>query len=231
MGNGYLTVLVTALLLVGNLVLDLDAAGTCFDHLLGHQVGGFSVTETGIDVGNDRHNVGFITVDLGLNFCFLGLVAFSASVVQCGEQQVQLTGVSLAQEGVQLFDQAGNGGLLVHGLVGQGAEIGTQGGNHPAGQVQVAFVGGFQVLFDGDQLLLTDETVPATQGLCVDRVVGVVVGHVLAHDGGGVLGNIQTGLEAVLYAHASGVFRVDCAPTVTCGFFQCGNSFDLVLVS
>src|SRR5690606_22553048 len=48
-GSGYVAILVTALLLVGNLVLDLDAAGTGFDHLLGQQVGGFSVTETGVE--------------------------------------------------------------------------------------------------------------------------------------------------------------------------------------
>src|SRR5690606_41560152 len=37
---------------------------------------------------------------------FLGLVAGFAGFVQGGEQQVQFAGVSLAQEGVQLFDQA-----------------------------------------------------------------------------------------------------------------------------
>src|SRR5690606_41997016 len=49
MRNGYFTVLVPTLLLVGNLVFDLDAARAGFDHLLGQQVGGFDVTETGVD--------------------------------------------------------------------------------------------------------------------------------------------------------------------------------------
>src|SRR5690606_26888745 len=172
MGNSHLAVLVAALLLVGNLVLDLDAAGAGFDHLLGQQVGGLFVAEAGIDVGDDRHNVGFEVVDLGLDFSFTGLVAFGAGIIQSSEQQVQLTGISLTQEGVELFDQCGDGGLLVHGLVGQRAELGAQRGNHPAGQVEVALVGGFQVLLDGDQLLLTDEAVPATQGLGVGGAVG-----------------------------------------------------------
>src|SRR5690554_1554196 len=90
--NGYLAILVTALLLVGNLVLDLDAAGTRFDHLLGQQVGGFLVAEAGVDVGDDRYNVGFEVVDLVQDLLFLGLVAGFAGFVQGGEQQVQLTG-------------------------------------------------------------------------------------------------------------------------------------------
>src|SRR5690606_26102553 len=198
-----------ALLLVGNLVFDLDAASACFDHALGQQVGGFRVAEAGIDVGDDRYDVGFVVVDLRLQLGFFSLVASGAGGVNGGEQQVQLAAVGLAQEGVELFDQAGNGGLLVHRLVRQRAEVGTQGGNHPAGQVQVALVGGLQVLLDRDQLLLTDEAVPATQGLGVQGGVGIVFGHVLTHDGRGVLGDIQTGLEAVLDAHASCVLGVD----------------------
>src|SRR5690606_38845925 len=228
--NGNLAVLVTALLFVGNLVLDLDAAGTGFDHLLGQQVGGFGVAETGVDVGDDRYNVGFEAVDLSLNFSFLGLVASLAGVVQGGEQQVQFAGVGLAQEGVQLFDQTGNGGLLVHGLVGQRTELGAQRGNHPAGQVKVLPVGGLQMLLDGDELLLTDEAVPATQGLGVQGAVGVVLGHVLAHDGGGVLGDVQAGLETVLNTHAGGVLGVDRAPGVAELLLQRGNGLDLVLI-
>ncbi|MNT18816.1 hypothetical protein D3C72_1540370 [compost metagenome] len=175
--------------------------------------------------------MGFVVVDLSLDFSFLGLVASSAGGVQGGEEQVQFAGVSLAQEGVELFDQAGNGGFLVHRLVRQRAELGTQGGDHPAGQVEVALVGGLQVLLDGDQLLLTDEAVPAAQGLGVDGGVGIVLGHVLAHDGRGVLGDIQTGLEAVLGAHAGNRLGVDSAPAVTVHFFQCGNGLDVVLIS
>ena len=94
-----------ALLLVGNLVLDLDAAGTGFDHALGQQVGGFRVTETSVDVGDDRDDVGLEVVDLVLNFGSLGLIAGFASGIQRGEQQVQFAAVGLTQEGVQLFDQ------------------------------------------------------------------------------------------------------------------------------
>lgn len=165
MRNGYFTVLVAALLLVGNLVLDLDAASACFDHALGQQVGGFRVTEASVDVSDDRYDVGFVVVDLVLDLGSLGVVASCTSSVQGGEQQVQFAAVSLTQEGVQLLDQVGNGGLLVHGLVRQRAELGTQSSNHPAGQVEVALVGGLQVLLDGDQLLLTNEAVPAAEGL------------------------------------------------------------------
>ncbi|MNY03682.1 hypothetical protein D3C86_1363140 [compost metagenome] len=228
--NGDLAILVTALLLVGNLVLDLDAASACFDHALGQQVGGFRVTEAGVDVGDDRYDVGFVVVDLVLDVSGLGGVAGFAGGVQGGEQQVQFAGIGLAQEGVQLFDQRGDGGLLVHRLVRQRAEVGTQGGNHPAGQVEVALVGGLQVLLDRDQLLLTDEAVPAAQGLGVDGRVGVVLGHVLAHDVGGVLGDFQTGLEAVLSAHAGDGLRVDRAPAAAELFFQGGNGLDVVLV-
>ncbi len=229
--NGHFAVLVAALLLVGNLVFDLDAASACFDHALGQQVGGFRVTETSVDVGDDRYDVSFVVVDLVLDLSSFGVVAGSASGVQSGEQQVQFTAVSLTQEGVQLFDQIGNCSLLVHRLVRQRAEVGTQSSNHPAGQVQVALVGGAQVLLDGDQLLLADEAVPATQRLGVLGGVSIVLSHVFAHDVGGVLSDFQTGLETVLCAHAGNRFRVDSAPAAAGSFFQCGNGFDVVLIS
>ena len=59
-----LAVLVTALLRVGDLVLDLDRAGARLDHLLGQQVGRLVVAETGVDVGDDRHDVGLEVLDL-----------------------------------------------------------------------------------------------------------------------------------------------------------------------
>ena len=228
--NGHFTVLVAALLLVGNLVFDLDAASACFDHALGQQVGGFRVTEASVDVGDDRYDVGFVVVDLVLDLGSLGAVASFASGVQSGEQQVQFTAVSLTQEGVQLFDQVGDGGLLVHRLVRQRAEVGTQSSNHPAGQVQVALVGGLQVLLDRDQLLLPDKAVPAAQRLGVDGGVGVVLSHVLAHDVGGVLSDFQTGLEAVLGAHTGDGLGVDSAPAAAELLFQSGYSLDVVLI-
>src|SRR5690606_24499282 len=229
--NGHFTVLVAALLLVGNLVLDLDAASACFDHALGQQVGGFRVAETGVDVGDDRYDVGLVVVDLVLDFSRLGVVASFASGILGSEQQVQFAAVSLTEEGVQLFDQVGNGCLLVHRLVRKRAEVGTQGCNHPAGQVEVTLVGGLQVLLDGDQLLLADETVPATQRLGVNGRVSIVLGHVLAHDVGGVLSNFKASFEAVLSTHASDGLRVDSAPAASSYFFQSGNCLDVVLIS
>ena len=63
--NGDLAVLVAALLFVGHLVFDLERAGAGFDHLLGEQVGRFGIAETGVDVGDDRHDMGLVVVDRG----------------------------------------------------------------------------------------------------------------------------------------------------------------------
>ena len=210
--NGDFTVLVTTLLLVGYLVFDLDTAGTGFNHLLGHQVGGFSVTETSVDVGNDRYNVGFEVVDLVDDFSFCFGVALGACGVQVTEQVVQFPRISLLEEGVQLADQVSNGGLLVHGLVRQRAELAAQSSYHPAGQVQVATLGGTEVLLDRNQLLLTDEAVPATQRLGVLGRILVVGSHVCTHDVCVVLGDVQVGVETVLEAHTYGGLRVDRLP-------------------
>ena len=64
--NGDLAVLVAALLFVGHLVLDLEGAGAGLDHLLGEQIGRFGIAETGVDVGDDRHDMGLVVVDRGL---------------------------------------------------------------------------------------------------------------------------------------------------------------------
>ena len=61
--HGDLAVLVAALLLVGDLVLDLQRAGAGLDHLLGQQIGRLGVAEAGVDVGDDRHDVGLVVVD------------------------------------------------------------------------------------------------------------------------------------------------------------------------
>jgi hypothetical protein len=115
--HGHFAVLVAALLLVGHLVFDLDAAGARFDELLGQQVGRFGIAETGVDVGDDGHDVGDVAVDLGLDGLLL-----SASRVQLAEQAAQFAGIGLAQEGVQLFDQAETA-VFVHRLVRQRAEL------------------------------------------------------------------------------------------------------------
>ena len=80
--NGDLAVLVAALLLVRDLVLDLHGAGARLDHLLGQQVGGLGVAEAGVDVGDDRHDVGLVVVDLRLDELLGRLVAGGAGGVE-----------------------------------------------------------------------------------------------------------------------------------------------------
>ena len=143
---------------------------------------------------------------------------------------VQFPGIGLTQEGVQLFDQARNRSLLVHGLVRQRAELGTQGGNHPARQVQVTTLGGTEVLLDGDHLLLADETVPATQRLGVFGFVFVELSHVATHDARGVLSDVQTSFEFVLQTHTRNRFSLNGRPGITCFVENCRCSFDFVLV-
>jgi hypothetical protein len=105
----------------------------------------------------------------------------------------QLTGVGLLAEGVDLLDEVRDGGLLVHGLIGQGAELRAQGRDHPAGEVDVAAVERAVVLLHAHHRLLGDEAVPGTEGLRVLGRIRVVAGHVLAHDVGGVAGDVETG--------------------------------------
>ncbi len=211
--DGDLAVLVAALLLVGHLVLDLQRAGAGLDHLLGEQVGRLGVAEAGVDVGDDRHDVGLEVVDAVLGLLLLGLVAALLGGVELAEQVAQLALVGLAQEGVDLGDQRRHGGLLVHRLVGQRAELGAQRGDHPAREVDVAALGrATEMLLDRDHLLLGDEAVPAAERLRVLRRVGVVGGHVLAHDAGRVLGDVEAGQEAVLQAHAGDGLGLDAVP-------------------
>jgi hypothetical protein len=68
------------------------------------------------------------------------------------------------------------------------------------------------VLLDRDHLLLADEAVPAAERLRVVGRILVVGGHVLAHDLGGVAGDIKAGAEAVLQAHAGHRFGLDAIP-------------------
>ena len=225
--HGDLAVLVAALLLVGDLVFDLDGAGARLDHLLGQQIGRFGVAEAGVDVGDDRHDVGDVVVDFFLDG---GLAQRPSGGVELAEQAAQFTGVGLAQEGVELPDQRRHRGLLVHRLVGQRAELGAQRGDHPAGQVKVAALGGAEVLLDRDHLLLGDEAVPAAQRLGVLGRVGVVGGHVGAHDVGGVPGDLQAGLEPVLSTHACGGLGIDGIPRAALFFLQTSNCLDVVLI-
>ena len=210
--HGHLAVLVAALLFVGNLVLDLQGAGAGLDHFLGQQIGGFRVAEAGIDVGDDRHHVGLEIVDLVLHRLGLHGIAGGAGGIEIAEQAAQFAGIGLAQEGVELLDQRRHAGLFVHRLVGQRAEFAAQGGDHPARKIEVALVGGAEMLLDRDQLLLADEAVPAAQRLGVAGGIGVIGGHVAAHDRGGVTRDVEAGLETVLQAHAGNAFGADRFP-------------------
>ena len=87
-GHGDFAVLVAALFFVGNLVFNLNTAGAGFNHLFGQQVSGFGIAKTGIDVGNNRHHMGFVIVDLGDDFGFFGTVAGFTGGIQGGEQQI-----------------------------------------------------------------------------------------------------------------------------------------------
>ena len=49
------------------------------------------------------------------------------------------------------------------------------------------------------------------------RRIGVISRHVLAHDLGGVAGDIETGVKAVLQAHAGHRFGVDPVPMAVSG--------------
>ena len=73
MRNGDFAVLVTALLFVRNLVLDLQRAGTSFDHLLGEKIGRLGVAETSVNVSDDRNHMGFVIVDGILELLWLSL--------------------------------------------------------------------------------------------------------------------------------------------------------------
>jgi hypothetical protein len=121
--HGDLAVLVTALLLVGDLVFDLDAAGARLDEFLGQQVGRLGIAEAGVDVGDDRHDVRLIVVDVVLELGGLDRVAGLAGRVEIAEHHAEFTGVGLLEERVELLDQRRDAGLLVHRLVGQRTEL------------------------------------------------------------------------------------------------------------
>ena len=79
-------------------------------------------------------------------------------------------------------------------------------------------------------LLLADETMPAAQGLGVLGRVGVVGGHVLAHDGGGVAGDVEAGADPVLHAHADHGFGADAVPSPLLAADERLDLLDIVLV-
>jgi hypothetical protein len=217
-------------ILVGDLVLDLDAAGAGLDHLLGQQVGRLGVAEAGVDVGDDRHHVRLEAVDDVDQLLLLRLVAGLPGGVEVAEHAAELAGVGLAQEGVELFDQRRDRGLLVHRLIRQRAELRAQRRDHPAGEIEVLPLGGLEVLLDGDELLLADEAMPAAQRLGVLARIGVIGRHVLAHDVGGVAGDLQAGLEAVLQPHTRHGLGADAVPSAALALDELAHLDDVVLV-
>jgi len=103
-----------ALLDVGNLVFDLYAAGTGFDDFLRQQVSGFLVTKTRVDVGNNRYHVSFEIIYLVLNSLFLNTIAGFTGGIKFAEQSAQFTCISLAQVGVNFFNQFWHRGFFMH---------------------------------------------------------------------------------------------------------------------
>ena len=226
-----LAVLVAALLLVGYLVLDLQGAGAGLDHLLGEQIGGLGIAEPGIDIGDDGHDMGLVVLHGRHELRDLGLVTLRAGLVDGAEQVAQLAGIGLAEEGVDLGDQRRHRGLLMHRLVGQRAELGAQGGDHPAGEIDIAALGGAEMLLDGDHLLLSDEAVPGAERLGVKARIRVIGGHVGAHDAGGVAGDVEPGLEAVLQAHPRHGGGVDGIPGAFARLDQLGDGGRFLLIA
>ena len=85
MGNGDLAVLMTALLLIGDLILDLNRTGTRLDHLAREKISRLLVTKTCVDICNDRHHMGLKLVDLIGNALHLHLVTASLCRIQGAE--------------------------------------------------------------------------------------------------------------------------------------------------
>src|SRR3546814_16068565 len=68
------------------------------------------------------------------------------------------------------------------------------------------------MLLDRDHRLLRDEAVPAAQRLGVVRGIGVIGGHVGAHDARGVTSDVEAGAELVLGANTGDAFAADAVP-------------------
>ena len=160
----------------------------------------------------DRHDVGLEGVDLFDQRLFLRLVACLARGVEVAENVVELAGVRLTQECVQLFDQRRHRCLFVHRLIGKRPELGAKCCDHPAGEIQIAAIGLAEMLLDRNHLLLRDEAMPATERLGVLGGIAVIGGHIAAHQRRGVSSDVQAGPEAVLQTHARDGFGVDAVP-------------------
>ena len=116
MRHGHFAVLVAALFGVRHLIFDLNATCTGFDHFLRQQICRFFITETGINIGNNRHNMGFEIIDRRQR-C-INIAAIGARFVQIDEQMPQFARIGLLQKCVDFLNQGRHGGFFVHGLVG-----------------------------------------------------------------------------------------------------------------
>src|SRR5690606_14826362 len=101
---------------------------------------------------------------------------------------------------------------------------------HPAREVQVTLAGRAEMTLDSDHLLLTDEAMPAAQGLGVARGILVILGHVPTHDLRSVFGNVQPGPEPVLGAHAGCVLGINRVPSTVVRFTQRLNCLAVLVV-
>jgi hypothetical protein len=225
-----LAVLVPALLFVADLVLNLERAGSRLDHLPRQQIRRLRIAEAGVDVGDDRHDVRLVVFDRVQQPLLLDLVTCGARGVDIAEHHAEFAGVGLAQECVEFLDQCGDAGLLVHRLVRQRAELAPHRRYHPAGKVQIPTLGRAEMLLDADHLLLRDEAVPAAERLRVVGGVGVIGGHVLAHDRRGVARDVQAGGEPVLQPHARDGLRRDRVPGAVSIGDEVGHLCDMRLI-
>ena len=96
--NRHLTGLVATLLHFRDLVFDLDRTGARFDHLLGQQVGGFFITKTSVDIGDNRHHMCLKLINLFEQGCYV--TAIFAGVIQGRKYALQFYRICLLQERV-----------------------------------------------------------------------------------------------------------------------------------
>ena len=223
-------VLVAALLFVRNLIFNLQRTGASFDHFLGEQIGCLGIAETCVDIGNDGDDMRFVIFDFAHQLGFGSSISGCAGFIKIAEKDVEFAGIGLTQESVQLFNQRRNAGFFVHRLIGQGAKFAAQGSDHPAGKVEVTAFGCAKMLFDRNDFLLRDETMPAAERLCVVRRVTVIGRHVVAHDRGRVTGDVEAGLKAVLHAHTGDGFGADRVPCAVLGANDLAGGGNFVLI-
>ena len=108
MRHGNFAVLVAALFFIRHLIFDLQGAGPGLDHLFGQEVSCLSIAEAGVNVGDDRHDMGLVVFNGVEEFFFAPGVPGGACCINIPEHEAKLARVSLLQEGVKFFDEAGN---------------------------------------------------------------------------------------------------------------------------